>query len=97
VYTFNMKIDVTQEDIALGQAGDPWNCPIALAARRAFGRGSVRVGGYEIRAWDGRKIEHYLLPLEARRFQLRFDTAENPRLNGDGPIRQIAFDARRND
>jgi hypothetical protein len=64
-----LKIEVTYEDIDLGQPGDPHRCPIARAATRALGADAVVVVGI-ISLPHGPPIT---LPKEAHEFYLEFD------------------------
>jgi hypothetical protein len=54
-----MKITVTDEDIRDGIPGDPWNCPVALAVKRATGEDKVSVARYSIFIWGPHPVLSY--------------------------------------
>lgn len=76
----NVTIDVTAEDIASGEPGEPCSCPIALAIMRAIPGWSPWVdddGEVEMSRPDtGRPAFSFSLPPEAVAFALAFDTRE---------------------
>lgn len=76
-----MKIKVEQRHIDKGEREEPCYCPIALAAREAFGTDGVMVflRGIWI-DWDEDACAasgHYPLPSEAIQFYRDFDDLQN--------------------
>ena len=67
-----VRVQVTQQDIDDGKAGEAYRCPVALAARRAFPRQHVRVYAPCIMLIES-GYPTFDLPSEARRFVDRFD------------------------
>jgi hypothetical protein len=65
-----LTVDVTQDDINNGVAGDPWGCPVAMAVRRLVGESQVEVVEDEISI--GGSI--YSNPPEVKDFVFSFDT-----------------------
>ena len=74
-------IEVTAEDIAEGYQCDSFQCPIALALKRA-GFAAPTVGATCFSEGDGEDID---LPEQARDFVFRFDG------KGRGPIEPFSF------
>lgn len=67
-----LKIDVTAEDIAAGKPRSSYECPISLALRRLTGK------RWQVKCHSAESVdcERFYLPLEARKFVDRFDTAD---------------------
>lgn len=65
-----LHVEVTAEDIAAGEKGNCYACPIALAASRAAGR-PIRVDLGSLLPWGRREL--ILLPAPATDFISRFD------------------------
>ncbi len=65
-------INVTAKDIAKGKPNVPTCCPIALAAKRTFGR-CISVGQLYMGIFDGTHYGRTKLPPEAHKFVTRFD------------------------
>ena len=69
-----VKVNVTEEDIANGEPGDPCLCPVALAIARAIPDSSPWVDGADV---DFGQEAHYAsvpLPPEAKAWIFRLDT-----------------------
>ena len=88
-----MKIIVTQEDIQNGRHNDPWCCPIANAANRAFGERvsestPLSVTDIYISFVDSDTTQRvvYSVPRTAKKFIHRFDN--------DLPVEEISFVSR---
>ena len=67
-----MKIDVTEEHIALGKGGRAGECPIALACNQA-GLSYAGVGYRSLSFFDKSVMVILDLPLEAKLFVNHFD------------------------
>jgi hypothetical protein len=80
-----MIIMVTQEDINAGAPSRCADCPVALAAKRAFYPRNVMVSSTQLSVWnESRKAYDLLyLPLEAQRFVRHFD--------GNAPVWPFSF------
>jgi hypothetical protein len=76
-----MHIEVTADDIRLGERNDPWCCPIARAAKRALGY-QVDVSSTTLRPRD--TFTYIQLPQVAQEFIYRFD--------GMDPVYPFTFD-----
>jgi hypothetical protein len=48
-----MRIQVLPDDIRWGHKSDGGLCPVARAIRRETPAGTVEVGHYKVRLWDG--------------------------------------------
>ena len=69
-----MIISVTQEDIDLGKAMLCNECPIALAAKRAFPDATgIRVYNHAMYVESGPVYSEYVLPERASNFIYNFD------------------------
>ncbi len=68
-----MIIHVTQNDIDEGTRGSCINCPIAIAACRAF-KSPVDVNAVNILRYNNKSMSFYSLPEEAQKFISAFDT-----------------------
>jgi hypothetical protein len=75
-----MKIEVTREDIDNGLPGEPRDCPVAFAIRRATKNRLVFVSNYKAHIGDG--IAY--LPDAATEFIQSFDL--------DEPVEPFAFE-----
>lgn len=73
-----MKIRVTKKDIKDGTTWDPFNCPITIAAKRAFRKTNwLTVRSKHLRfVRDNGDVKAYILPPKARRFIKNFDNLE---------------------
>jgi hypothetical protein len=67
-----IKVIVSQEDIAKGVKRDPDNCPIACAIKR-MGYTDVSVAALGVYFWSGDTYYSLALPQEATIFITRFD------------------------
>jgi hypothetical protein len=72
----NVTIQVTQEDINHGLAGDCEECPIALALYRALSVAGVRAGTGGVTLYREGTNAMVALPVAAVRFIGRFDHDE---------------------
>lgn len=80
-----MEISVTKEDIKKGNQGHCRDCPIALAASRAFGVDVlVRSRYVAVDAVPGGRNAIYSLPENARNFINNFDNGR--------PVRPFRFE-----
>ena len=77
-----LTFPVTQEDIDHGRMSDCYNCPVALALRRAINQ-SVSVGWQHITYWLGQSVmwatDVYVsldTPRDMRRWLIDFDAGE---------------------
>lgn len=82
-----MKIKVTAEDISNGVPGNPYTCPIALAAKRA-GFIGVAVGSCSL---DGGG-DIIPLPIRARDFISAFDSYAGSDRSDRYPLEPFEFD-----
>lgn len=71
-----MKISVTKTDIAKGDPGDCFSCPIALALQRKASKVVVGSTHADFK-WKGRKYSDICLPREAVKFIGEFDSGES--------------------
>jgi hypothetical protein len=72
-----LVVSVTQDDINNGQRGNPWSCPIALAAKRALHEPELSVDGCHLNIEEyGAMVGCFDLPDECSEFVRAFDDGE---------------------
>ena len=71
-----MRIDVTWDDIRLGQRGHPDRCALARAVKRQTGVSDVMVTSSGV--WV--EFDHYTLPRRLREWPARYDILPHWRL-----------------
>lgn len=72
-----VRVEVTAEDIAHGEAGSCNNCPVAKAVDRTAGRCDARVGSTYLCFAGDHDLREIPIPKEATAFIRRFDDDEN--------------------
>jgi hypothetical protein len=87
----SISVEVTEHDIRHGKRGDPCQCPVARAIRRAIGQpeAHVIVGVYAVEAagcaiGEGDDAQVFVLPVRAARWVQQFDLGD--------PVEPIAFE-----
>jgi hypothetical protein len=71
-----VTIDVTQDDIDHGTAGNCWACPVARAVRRVLGLEDIGVGTTDMDLGQGTKVIVVPTPDVAADFMTAFDTGK---------------------
>jgi nitrate/TMAO reductase-like tetraheme cytochrome c subunit len=82
-----MKIIVTQKDIDKGLKSSCYECPIAHAFKRKLKNKvpcGVAVNAENVYHFDGKSLDKYNLPKEAKKFIQRFDN--------DQPVKPFTFE-----